>query len=101
MAKVTNLKPPKIVIPSWLFKSIASIIMILGKLIGKTFMGIHPDRIKKLMVSTNIIGKKIAKDYPLNFSLQEPIADWYTDCNKKSIGDGCRCFYRWELSNTI
>ena len=32
-----------------------------------------------------IIGKKLAKDYPLNFGLQEAIVDWYKDCNETSL----------------
>jgi len=85
IADVTNVRKTNIVISAWLLQSMASIILLLGKLVGKTLMDIHPDRVEKLMISTNIIGKKLSKDYPLNFSLQEAIADWYKDCNKTSL----------------
>jgi hypothetical protein len=51
-------------------------------MIGKSFDGIHPDRVKKLMISTNINGQKLLDHgYKLNYSLEDAIADWYNDCN--------------------
>jgi nucleoside-diphosphate-sugar epimerase len=85
IAKITNIRKPKIVMPAWLLKYMASIILLLGKLVGKTLMGIHPDRVEKLMVSTNIIGEKLAKDNPLRYSLLEAIEDWYNDCNNEEL----------------
>jgi len=86
VAKVANLKEPKILIPSWLLKIAAFIINSLGKIIGKSFDGIHPDRVKKLMISTDINGKKIIENgYKFKFSLESAIQDWYMDCNKKGL----------------
>jgi len=85
IAKETELKEPKIVISAWFLKSIANIILITGNLVGKTLMGIHPDRVKKLMVSTNIIGEKLHENYPLKYSLEEAIMDWFNDCKKEGL----------------
>lgn len=55
-------------------------------LIGGKKVGIHPARVKKLMVSTNICGKKLlGTDYKFHFSLEESFADWFTDCNKEGL----------------
>lgn len=43
-------------------------------------MGICPARVKKLMISTNICGKKLsASGYKFHYSFEEAIADWYKD----------------------
>lgn len=48
--------------------------------------GIHPDRVKKLMVSTNISGKKLADSgYIFHYGLDESFYDWYSDCDKKGL----------------
>ena len=49
-------------------------------------VGIHPDRIKKLMISTNISGKKL-KDtgYKFHYTLEESFRDWYKDCEEKGL----------------
>ena len=58
---------------------------VLGPLGGKK-VGIHPDRVKKLMVSTNISGKKLAEsEYQFHYSLEESFADWYADCNQEGL----------------
>jgi hypothetical protein len=57
-----------------------------GKVIGKSFDGIHPDRVKKLMVSTNINGQKLLNHgYKMEYSLEEAISDWWNDCNQKGL----------------
>ena len=81
MAKVTDVKEPRFTISAGALKLAASTIHILGKIIGKTFDGIHPDRVKKLMISTNINGQKLLDHgYNMEYSLEEAIADWYEDC---------------------
>ena len=86
MSKVTDVKEPNVMIPAGLLKFIAISINGVGKLIGKTFDGIHPDRVKKLMISTNINGKKmLGKGYKIEYSLEEAIADWYNHCGKKGL----------------
>ncbi len=43
-------------------------------------MGICPARVRKLMVSTNISGRKLAgSGYKFRYTLEEAIADWYGD----------------------
>jgi len=86
MAKVTDAKVPKLTMPAGALKMAASTIHLLGKLIGKSFDGIHPDRVKKLMISTNIYGQKLLDHgYKLKYSLEEAITEWYNDCNKKGL----------------
>ena len=86
MAKVTGVKELKITIPAGLLKLTANSINGLGKLIGKSFDGIHPDRVKKLMVSTNINGQKLLDHgYKMEFSLEEAIEDWFSDCFREGL----------------
>jgi len=74
MAKVTGVKDPKFTVPSGALKLAASTIHLFGKVIVKSFDGIHPDRVKKLMVSTNINGQKLLDhDYKMKYSLEEAI----------------------------
>ena len=52
------------------------------KLIGSP-MGICPARVKKLQISTNICGKKLAASgYKFKYSFEEAIADWFEDNQK-------------------
>jgi len=86
MAKVTGAKEPKLSIPSGALKIAANTIHLLGKVIGQSFDGIHPDRVKKLMISTNINGQKLLDHgYKMKYSLGEAIADWYSDCNQEGL----------------
>jgi len=86
MAKVTNIKEPRFTIPAGLLYTSASMINIFSKLIGKSFDGIHPNRVNKLMISTNISGQKLLdNDYTCNFNLDKAIEDWYNDCNKEEL----------------
>lgn len=55
------------------------------KLIGSP-MGICPARVKKLQISTNICGKKLAaSEYKFKYSFEEAIADWYQDNNEQYL----------------
>ena len=57
----------------------------LGPIGGKK-VGIHPARVKKLMVSTNICGKKLAASgYKFHYTLEESFRDWFEDCEKKEL----------------
>jgi hypothetical protein len=43
-------------------------------------MGICPARVKKLQISTNICGKKMASsDYQFKWTFEEALKDWYED----------------------
>lgn len=69
-------------VPGGLLMTIARI---LGP-IGGNKLGIHPDRVKKLMVSTNISGKKLKNmGYNFHYSLEESFADWFKDCNREGL----------------
>ena len=86
IAKVTGLKEPKMTIPSSVLTFAAQTISGLGKLTGKSFDGIHPERIKKLMISTNINGQKLLDHgYKIKYSLESAITDWFNDCNQNDI----------------
>jgi nucleoside-diphosphate-sugar epimerase len=80
--KATGIKRHIFLIPSWMLMAAARI---LGPLGGKK-VGIHPARVKKLMVSTNISGKKMSETgYKFHFSLEESIQDWFADCKQQGL----------------
>ena len=82
MMKATEMKRHIILVPSWMLMAAAGI---LGPLGGKK-AGIHPARVKKLMVSTNISGKKMEETgYQFQYSLEESIRDWFEDCNREGL----------------
>ncbi len=77
----TDAGKARLLIPSMLLLGAAHAIRLLGKLIGKEFVGIHPDRVKKVMISTNVSGAKLAESpFDLKYSLSEGVADWYQEC---------------------
>jgi len=47
-------------------------------------MEIYPDRVI-IILSTNIIGEKLNKEYTLQFSLKEAITNWYNDSAKEGL----------------
>lgn len=56
-----------------------------AKILGSP-MGICPERVKKLQISTNICGKKIvSSEYQFKYSFEEAITDWYTDNNNQYL----------------
>ena len=82
MMKATEMKRHIFLIPGWLLMSAATV---LGPIGGKK-IGIHPARVKKLMISTNISGKKLAStSYKFHYTLEESIRDWYEDCGKEGL----------------
>lgn len=59
-------------------KLLMFIARVIGPLGGKR-VGIHPDRVKKLMVSTNISGKKLSESgYKFLYDLEESFRDWFS-----------------------
>ncbi len=53
-----------------------------AKMLGSP-MGICPDRVKKLQISTNICGKKLAESgYKFKWTFEEAVQDWFED-NKR------------------
>ena len=42
--------------------------------------------IRKLMVSTNVCGRKLAAtDYKFHYTLEESFRDWFEDCDRKEL----------------
>lgn len=82
MSKGTNLKAPTLKVNSGLMLTASSIIGVLG---GKK-LGIHPDRVRKLMISTNISGSKLKDSgYIFKYPLEEAIKDWFSDNNNEFL----------------
>lgn len=80
--KATGIKYKVPLIPGGLLIMAATI---LGPIGGKK-VGIHPARVKKLMVSTNICGKKlIASGYKFHYSFEDTFRDWYKDCDGQGL----------------
>ena len=82
MKKATGLKYRIPLIPGGLLMTAATI---LGPIGGKK-VGIHPARVKKLMVSTNICGKKLAAcGYKFHYSFEDTFKDWMNDCGGQGL----------------
>ena len=81
MLEATGMKRHIPFIPRKPIMAAATICGILGGL----GLGICPARVKKLMVSTNIDGQKLAKNYSLSYSLEDAFRDWYKDCRGKEL----------------
>ena len=82
MQKATGMKRHIMLVPSWILMPAAHI---LGPIGGKK-IGIHPARVKKLMVSTNISGKKLSEtDYKFHYAFEDTFKDWFNDCNKEGL----------------
>ncbi|MFI3169209.1 MAG: NAD(P)-dependent oxidoreductase [Faecalibacterium sp.] len=81
MQNATNMHRYIPLVPSWLLMMAA---YVLGPIGGKK-VGIHPARVKKLMVSTNICGKKTVNHYKFHYTFAESLQDWYKDCNEEGL----------------
>jgi nucleoside-diphosphate-sugar epimerase len=76
MKKVTGLNRFIPYIPKTPLMAAASVAGMLGGL----GLGICTERVRKLMISTNVSGEKLNRDYPLEYSLEEAFADWFKNC---------------------
>ncbi|MCC8110973.1 MAG: NAD(P)-dependent oxidoreductase [Ruminococcus sp.] len=82
MQKATGMKRHIPLIPGGLLMTAARV---LGPIGGKK-VGIHPARVKKLMVSTNINGLKLSKSgYKFHYTLEESFKDWFKDCKEEGL----------------
>lgn len=82
MMRATDMKRSLIKVPASLLLGIAGIIGVLG---GKA-VGIHPARVRKLMISTNISGKKLATSgYQFHYTFEEALVDWFQDNQKQGL----------------
>lgn len=86
IARVTNVAEPKVVLHSQTLKWTAGVLYNIARIFGKKINGIHPDRVKKLMISTNISGEKLFNSrYQLKYTLEDAITDWFNDCDKRGL----------------
>lgn len=86
IAAVTSVRKPTVLIPAWLIIFLAKFINILASMFGLKMSGIHPDRVRKVMISTNINGEKLSNSaLKLIYGLPEAINDWFNDCDKKGL----------------
>jgi len=73
-------------IPSIILETVALVLKGFSKLTKKELGGIHPERVRKLMVSTNISGEKLVRNsLEIKYSLRESFRDWYKDCDYKGL----------------
>lgn len=80
--KETGMKRHTFLVPGWILKTAAVCAVPFG---GKK-LGLHPARVNKLMVSTNICGRKLAESgYSFHFTFEETIRDWYEDCGREGL----------------
>jgi len=81
MNKVTGLNRSIPYIPKASLMAAASV----AAMFGGFGLGICPERVRKLMVSTNISGEKLSRNYPLRFALGDAFADWLKDCEGREL----------------
>lgn len=82
MMKATGMKRFIPLLPGKLLMAASVMLIPFG---GKK-LGLHPARVKKLMVSTNISGKKLAESgYHFHYTLEESLHDWYEDCDEQGL----------------
>ena len=81
MKKVTGLSQSVPYIPNSIIMPMAAC----AKMVGSP-MGICPARVKKLQISTNICGKKMASSgYQMKWTFEEALADWYEDNKQQCL----------------
>lgn len=80
--RATGLKRKTLNIPSWILVIATVVLYPFG---GKK-IGLHPARVRKLEVSTNISGKKLSESgFEYKYSLDEALSDWFEDCGKRGL----------------
>lgn len=79
--RLTDAGRPRLTVPGPLLTAAAGAVFGLGRLTGRSFSGIRPERVRKVMKSTDISGEKLARSgFELRWSLEEGIADWFEVC---------------------
>ena len=68
-------------IPAWGLERAATALGLLDSM----GLGFHPDRVKKLMISTHVLGHHLHAHYPLQYTLESALADWWKDCGGKGL----------------
>lgn len=79
--KVTGMKRFIPFIPKKPMMTVATVCGLFGGL----GLNICPARVKKLMISTNISGEKLNRNYPLTYTLEGAFEDWWNDCEQKAL----------------
>ncbi|MFC1542962.1 NAD-dependent epimerase/dehydratase family protein [Candidatus Neomarinimicrobiota bacterium] len=86
IASVIGVSPPRITVPASLLLAASSTFQAFLKLFGKKNINLHPDRVKKLMISTNVSGKNLLKlGFTLRYPLAEALVDWLKDNEGKGL----------------
>lgn len=82
MMRATDMERNIPLMPAGILMAVARI---LGPIGGKK-IGIHPDRVRKLMTSTNISGRKMAEcGTKFYYNLEGSFEDWFEDCDRKGL----------------
>ena len=77
LAKVIGKRSAFPKLPAWVLLSAGWLMTAVARIFGKSDSSFSPDRVRKLMLSTNVIGEKLANDgYQLKYSLEEGLKDW-------------------------
>lgn len=86
IAEVGKLKKPFILLPSWILLFIAKIVNSINSVlkISSKLNGIHPDRVKKLLISNDVNGQHLVEKYTLFFGLDKGLSDWMSETNFSS-----------------
>jgi GlcNAc-P-P-Und epimerase len=80
MCGVVDLKVPSTSIPSSVLNIAAITIDTIAKITRIENYGINPERVKKLVLSTNISGEKLHNSrYNMYYTLEAAIGDWFAD----------------------
>ncbi|MDZ7771567.1 MAG: NAD(P)-dependent oxidoreductase [Balneolaceae bacterium] len=83
IASETDAGRARLRIPAPLLLGAAYLIHAAARLTGLSFKGIHPDRVRKVMVSTHISGEKLANSgFGLKYSLKEGVRDWFDESGR-------------------
>ncbi|MDO4354889.1 MAG: NAD(P)-dependent oxidoreductase [Clostridia bacterium] len=82
MKKATGMNGFIPTVPGKLLMGVAAVV---GPIGGKV-VGIHPARVKKLMISTNINGDKLKNSgYEWKYTLEDSFRDWFEDCGRECL----------------
>lgn len=85
IARVTSNRAPSLVIPASLILSAANVLTAMKPGADGHFK-FHPDRVRKLMISTNVSGQALKRyGFEMTWSLEEAIRDWYEDSDQKGL----------------
>ncbi len=85
IARVVRKQKPKIVLPSWILLTAAWMLQIIPGFQSGHFR-FHPDRVRKLMVSTNVSGHALQRyGFSFIYSLEDAIRDWYKDSGGRGL----------------